>query len=258
MSIVLSGRPALAISGGTLAAIVVVLVLDLFAIVFGLSFRRARRAQRVVAEARAGGIPIAAAEAVPKAPKPVSRREFFRRSLLVSLGVFAAQFGGASLAFLWPNLRGGFGSLINAGSVSDIKGQIQSTNEPFYFGAGRFYVEFYGDTYTGTDPSSGINYAADGAIAEGLMALYQRCAHLGCRVPFCEQSQWFECPCHGSKYNKAGEYELGPAPNGLSRFPIKIEGGNLMVDTSTILPGPPRGTDTIHEPAQGQFCVAPG
>jgi hypothetical protein len=26
--------------------------------------------------------------------------------------VFTAQFGGATLAFLWPNLAGGFGSLI--------------------------------------------------------------------------------------------------------------------------------------------------
>ena len=42
-------------------------------------------------------------------PKPVSRREFFRRSLVVSLLVFGAEFGGATLAFLWPSLKGGFG-----------------------------------------------------------------------------------------------------------------------------------------------------
>ena len=36
------------------------------------------------------------------------------------------------------------------------------------------------------------------------MPLYQRCVHLGCRVPFCASSKWFECPCHGSKYNFAG------------------------------------------------------
>ncbi len=46
------------------------------------------------------------------------------------------------------------------------------------------------------------------------MPLYQRCVHLGCRVPFCNSSKWFECPCHGSKYNEAGEYQLGPAPRG--------------------------------------------
>ena len=55
------------------------------------------------------------------------------------------------------------------------------------------------------------------------MALYQKCVHLGCRVPFCQTSQWFECPCHGSKYNEAGEYQLGPAPTGLNRFKLTID-----------------------------------
>jgi cytochrome b6-f complex iron-sulfur subunit len=169
--------------------------------------------------------------------------------------VFGAQFGGASIAFLWPNLKGGFGSVITAGSINDIKQQIQQTNQPFYYGAGRFYVVPYNGT--GKDPATGVDYVADGYVIPGLglMALYQRCVHLGCRVPFCQQSQWFECPCHGSKYNKAGEYELGPAPTGLQRFPIKVQGPNLLVDTSVLNPGPPRGTDTIHEPPQGPFCV---
>ena len=184
---------------------------------------------------------------------PVTRRDFFRGALVTSLLIFGAQFGGASIAFLWPSLKGGFGSVITAGSLNDIKQQIQQTNQPFYYGAGRFYVVPYSGT--GKDPSTGVDYVADGAVAEGLMALYQRCVHLGCRVPFCQQSQWFECPCHGSKYNKAGEYELGPAPTGLQRFRISVQGTNVVVDTSEILEGPPRGTDTIHEPPQGPFCV---
>jgi cytochrome b6-f complex iron-sulfur subunit len=78
-------------------------------------------------------------------------------------------------------------------------------------------------------------------------------------VPFCASSKWFECPCHGSKYNEAGEYRLGPAPKGLDRFKITIdEGGNVFVDTSTIVSGPPRGTDTTDQPPQGAFCVAAG
>ena len=64
------------------------------------------------------------------------------------------------------------------------------------------------------------------------MPLYQRCVHLGCRVPFCKSSQWFECPCHGSKYNSAGEYKLGPAPRGMDRFKVQItDSGDVMVDT---------------------------
>jgi len=235
----------LAISTGTVAAIVVFVALDIFAVVFGLSFVRAARAQK------------AAAAELPAAPRPVasmSRRDFFRKSLLTSLLVFGAQFGGATIAFLWPNLKGGFGSVINAGPLADLKAQLGSgKNGPVYNGAGRFYIVPWAGKVT---PDA--DYPGDGVTLEGIMPLYQRCVHLGCRVPFCASSLWFECPCHGSKYNYAGEYELGPAPRGLDRFVMTIENGNVMVDTSTVILGPPRGTDTIGEPPQGPFCVAPG
>ena len=153
----------------------------------------------------------------------------------MSLLVFGAQFGGATLAFLWPNLKGGFGSLIVAGNIDDIKAEIKDTGAPVYNGTGRFYIVPYAGTPVGRRGLRGDRRHA----AEGLMALYQRCVHLGCRVPFCLTSKWFECPCHGSKYNEAGEYQLGPAPTGLERFPISVDGsGNVMVDTSVAHPRP--------------------
>jgi len=241
--------PVLAISSGTVAALVAIAVIDLFAIVFGLSFVRARREQRAAEEA---AVAAALGEPAPKAPKPVSRREFFRRSLVSSLVVFGAQFGGATLAFLWPNLRGGFGSVINAGKLEDIKSAIADTEQPVYSGTGRFYIVAYDGR-----PSEEADYEAEGVTAQGIMPLYQRCVHLGCRVPFCQQSQWFECPCHGSKYNTAGEYKLGPAPRGLDRFRLTVtETGDVMVDTAEIIQGPPRGTDTLNRPQAGPFCVA--
>ena len=248
-----------ALSEGQIAFMVAIIVGVLFVTLLTVSLLRTRRgssgtalwegpedAPKMVSAERAGSSKAA----------PLSRRDFFRRSLVTSLVVFGAEFGGASIAFLWPNLKGGFGSTINAGSVNDIEQQIQQTSQPFYYGAGRFYVVPYNGT--GIDAATGVDYYAEGYLVKGvpLMALYQRCVHLGCRVPYCQTSQWFECPCHGSKYNKAGEYQLGPAPNGLQRFPITVDSqNNLLVDTSTLNPGPPRGTDTIHEPPQGPFCV---
>ena len=241
-----SSLALVAVSTGLIAAIVALVALNIFAIVFGLSFMRAHRAARVT--------PGGQLEVPGKPVKSMSRRDFFRKSLLTSLLVFGAQFGGATLAFLWPNLRGGFGSQIVAGNVDDIKAAIQETGAPVYVGTGRFYVVPYDGT-----PTRDADYYAIGAVAEGLMALYQRCVHLGCRVPFCLTSKWFECPCHGSKYNEAGEYQLGPAPTGMERFPISVDGSGLVVvDTSERIPGPPRGTDTISEPPQGPYCVAPG
>lgn len=246
----------LAISSGTVAVIAVVIVLDLFAVVLAMSFLRARKAQRELDAAGAGTAaagPTGVASAPATKTKATTRREFFRKSWLASLGLFGAQFGLATIAFLWPNLKGGFGATFSIGSAADIKSAIQETNQPFYFGAGRFYVVPY--TGSGKDEATGADYVKEGLTAEGLMPLYQRCVHLGCRVPFCQVSQWFECPCHGSKYNRAGEYQLGPAPRGMDRFKITAENGELSVDTSTIVLGPPRGTNTIHQNPEGPFCA---
>jgi cytochrome b6-f complex iron-sulfur subunit len=237
----------LGISSSSFAIIVVVGLVALFLLLLLASFARARRAAKAQEPAEAG------APAPPPAPKPrtvMTRRDFFRTGLVSSILVFTAQFGGASLAFLWPRLTGGFGSVITLpDNLDTIKSQITDTRQPYYYGAGRFYLINY--TGDGTEPG-GIY---DGITADGLMALYQKCAHLGCRVPFCDVSQWFECPCHGSKYNYAGEWELGPAPNGLMRFSVTVDGTTVKVDTSKVIPGPPRGTNTIHQPPEGPFCV---
>ncbi len=240
----------LAVSTGLVAAIAAILLILIFALsFFVISLRSYQRQQDAVAasRARAAGLP-----SPPSRAPAVSRRDFFRKSLITSLLVFGAQFGGASIAFLWPSLKGGFGALIDAGALDDIKAAVAS-GDPFYVGTGRFYIVPYRGEAKGD-----IDYVKEGVSGEGIMPLYQRCVHLGCRVPFCGQSKWFECPCHGSKYNSAGEYQLGPAPRGMDRFHIEISGGRVMVDTSEVVLGPPRGTDTIDQPPQGAFCVAPG
>lgn len=233
-----------------LAILIVAGLFGLFGLLLLASLIRARRAATTFRAAAAGALPERreAAPAERRAPRPVSRREFFRQSLLASVGLFTAEFGAASLAFVWPNLRGGFGGTVELGaSAQSVKEQIRADRQPFYYGAGRFYlVEYEGEN------------AEDYGAAEGLVALYQKCVHLGCRVPFCEQSQWFECPCHGSKYNRAGEYRDGPAPRGLDRFPVTVEGGIVQVDTSTRLEGPPRGTVTVQPNPDGPFCVTIG
>jgi cytochrome b6-f complex iron-sulfur subunit len=254
---------ALAISQSTFAIATVVGLVGIFALLLAGSFIRARRASRSLAAA--GESPAAAPRvgtarpAAVAAPagrgaaggggtkRVISRRDFFRGGLLASLGVFTAQFGAGTLAFLWPNIKGGFGSVVDVGNVADIRGTIEQSREPFYFGAGRFYITSY------SGPGTETVYS--GLTQDGLMALYQKCVHLGCRVPFCQQSQWFECPCHGSKYNHAGEYRLGPAPRGMDRFQLSVDGGRVRVDTSIIILGPPRGTDTINQAPEGPFCV---
>ena len=105
----------------------------------------------------------------------MSRRDFFRKSLLTSLLVFGAQFGGATIAFLWPNLKGGFGSVINAGPLADIKAQIGET-------AARSTTAPAASTSSPRTarPTGDADYPAEGVVTtDGIMPLYQRCVHLG-------------------------------------------------------------------------------
>jgi cytochrome b6-f complex iron-sulfur subunit len=170
------------------------------------------------------------------------------------MGLGLGGFGAACLGFLWPTLSGGFGSKIRAGSLSDILGQIADSREPYYVPEGRFYLVPY--------PESAVPKAEQvyqgGVLAgmeSGVTALYQKCVHLGCRVPWCKPSQWFECPCHGSRYNRVGEKTGGPAPRGLDRFPVEVSGGVVTVDTGALSIGPPIGTNTTGQGAEGPHCA---
>ncbi len=96
------------------------------------------------------------------------------------------------------------------------------------------------------------------AMEAGFVPLYQKCVHLGCRVPQCVTSQWFECPCHGSQYNQAGEKKGGPAPRGLDRFASEVDGDVLTVNTGVIIQGPPIGTNTTGQEAEGPHCLSGG
>ena len=95
-------------------------------------------------------------------------------------------------------------------------------------------------------------------IEAGLLALYQKCPHLGCRVPFCESSGWFECPCHGSKYTRLGEHREGPGPRGLDAFPVIVADGVVSIDTTVPVFGHPIGTVLVDLPAEGPACVGGG
>ena len=187
----------------------------------------------------------------PPAKKPqVSRRSFLRTAWLGALGASVAGFGAGTVYFLWPNLSEGFGSKIRAGDKAKIDADIKANKGYAYVPEGRFYLV----PYTGNAADTIYKGVTEG----GYMALYQRCVHLGCRVPWCATSQWWECPCHGSKYNQVGEYKEGPAPRGLDRFAITVQGGQIVVDTSKIVTGPPRGTNSTGQELQGPHCISGG
>lgn len=70
--------------------------------------------------------------------------------------------------------------------------------------------------------------------AEGVHAVSLICTHLGCIVK--PTADGFECPCHGSHYDKEGKVTKGPAPQPLPWIKVTASGGVLMVDEGATVP----------------------
>ena len=183
----------------------------------------------------------------------VTRRQFLTKALRISFGAFAGIQAISWLGFLWPKVSGGFGSKIDAGSIEEIKDQLFQADGsviPAFIPSARAYI-------LPLDQSAAANsqFSSGSTVADGLVAVYQRCVHLGCRVPWCNSSQGFECPCHGSKYNMIGEYFAGPAPRNLDRFNVSNVNGRFIIDTGTIIESPRAPGMSVKYP-QGLSCIA--
>jgi cytochrome b6-f complex iron-sulfur subunit len=183
----------------------------------------------------------------------VTRRQFLTKALRISFGAFAGIQAISWLGFLWPKVSGGFGSKIDAGSIEEIKDQLFQADGsviPAFIPSARAYV-------LPLDQSAAADsqFSSGSTVADGLVAVYQRCVHLGCRVPWCNSSQGFECPCHGSKYNMIGEYFAGPAPRNLDRFNVSNVNGRFIIDTGTIIESPRAPGMSVKYP-QGLSCIA--
>jgi cytochrome b6-f complex iron-sulfur subunit len=153
----------------------------------------------------------------------VRRRMWFRwlgwGAVLAILGQWSIGFIG----FFTPKRLGAFGATVTAGTVSEFEvGDVKIIRE------GKFYVT---------------------RVPEGFLALYWKCPHLGCTVPWAEgdpampgppgpgdvaftDKGRFKCPCHGSIYNRYGQIIQGPAPRPMDLFPVSIDSsGKISVET---------------------------
>jgi cytochrome b6-f complex iron-sulfur subunit len=231
---------------------------------------RSAEKRSAAAEAEAAGVAARTSTSVAtvaeKAPIPwsppdpdaigVSRRQFLNRATIALMTAGLGTFAAASfLAFLWPSATGGFGGRVPIGRLDEILSEVRSGSGFFYASEARTWVTAYP---ADAIPKAELVYDAAliPGMRAGIIATYQKCPHLGCRVPECLSSQWFECGCHGSQYNRVGEHKGGPAPRGMDHFPIDVTpAGDVVVDTGTIVQGTPLGTNTTGQEAEGPNCV---
>jgi len=195
------------------------------------------------------------AETKSRRLQPVERRTFLRYSMVGAVSAGLGGFALASLGFLWPRPGDELTGEVAIGSAAEIAAEIDAERAPFRVPEGGLSIirwdptnstamRNYGDFHGHTDDF-------------GLMALYsQACPHLGCAVPWCQSSQWFECPCHGSRYNRYGEWTGGPAPRGLDRFESTIdEDGLFVVNFGNLITGPARTANALEQSPEGPSCV---
>ena len=155
----------------------------------------------------------------PKQERGLTRRNFLRMGFWAALALLGIEVSGATLASLWPNAKSASGSTkITAGKPSDYP--IGSVT---HFPDGRFFLA---------------------RVDAGFLAMSAICTHLGCVVPWKpdEKSEdnlastgRFNCPCHGSVYDRHGQVIIAPAPRPLDLYPITLEEGKLVVDTGTVI-----------------------
>jgi cytochrome b6-f complex iron-sulfur subunit len=181
---------------------------------------QAAAAPRGAAEQAAPDPSVQAAAAAQA--RAATRRHSFDRRLAIrwaGWGSVLAILGGWTngfLGFFYPNKTGAFGGTITAATVSELKvGEVKVISD------GKFYLV---------------------RLAEGFVALWWKCPHLGCTVPWKDSEPplrgdeqfskgQFHCPCHGSQYNRYGQIIAGPAPRPMDAFPVTIDGDKVKVET---------------------------
>ena len=78
------------------------------------------------------------------------------------------------------------------------------------------------------DEIHGVMFFTRGAE---LRALSTRCTHAACTVAWqsdCD-TEILKCPCHGSRFDTAGQVLNGPAKIPLARYAVRVEGDDAIV-----------------------------
>ena len=207
------------------------------------------------AQATPAVAPVAARSIAVDTPvaKPVPKRNVITRRIFI-LGGFWSAVGlllvgilGSPLDFMWIRKIVGFGGPV---PVSPDRVPAQGAG-PIVIAEGRFFL---------LNLEPGITPNGE-TTPGGLLALWRKCPHLGCTVPwrpdfvFQGRKGWFRCPCHGSTYTKEGGIIVaGPAPRPLDVFPITVQSDrSLLVQTGRAF----EGSGSVQNPTRA-VPYAPG
>ncbi len=196
----------------------------------------AKPAKKEKEPAPPGGPPTAVVQPkmVPGTPI-VSRRRVLLLGFWSGIGAIVAASAAGFVDFVYPRGVAGFG-----GTVSVSAAAVPAPGQKVQIPVGRFWL---------------VNLTEEQG-GPGLLALWWKCPHLGCTVPWkpnfqwpdpttgADKKGWFRCPCHGSTYTDAGIRVFGPAPRSLDTMDLTVSAdGRVSVDTGSTTKGTPDNAD---------------
>lgn len=177
---------------------------------------------------------VVVAQRVPGTPI-VSRRRVLQAGFWVGVGATVAATAAAGLDFIYPRGISGFGGSVSVGAAD-----VPAPGDKRQIPVGRFWL---------------VNLTEEQG-GPGLLALWWKCPHLGCTVPWrpgfvwpdpttgAPKQGWFRCPCHGSTYTDAGVRVFGPAPRSMDTMDLSVgSDGRVSVNTGGVTPGGPDNPD---------------
>jgi menaquinol-cytochrome c reductase iron-sulfur subunit len=159
---------------------------------------------------------------VPDPPEVLQRRRFLSRVSLALSAAAAAIVGVPVVGFLFaPLLRRVPREWRPVGRVAD-------------FAVGETVAVAFDDA--SPLPWAGVTARTAAWLrrdeGEGFTAFAVNCTHLGCPVRWIQGAELFLCPCHGGVFNKDGSVAAGPPPRPLTRYPVRVRGGRVEIQTA--------------------------
>ncbi len=164
----------------------------------------------------------------------VSRRKVMLIGFWGAMGAMMLGIVTTILNSLYPRNVAGFGGTVYVGTVDQLK---SATGQKLHNLDAKAWIVLLTGEQVRRNP---------GAQEGSVIALYHKCPHLGCTVPWRAdfsredpRSQetyggWFNCPCHGSTYSDAGVLVFGPAPRSMDTMELSIVDGKMTISTGKI------------------------
>ncbi|MGH9396866.1 MAG: ubiquinol-cytochrome c reductase iron-sulfur subunit [Terriglobia bacterium] len=157
-------------------------------------------------------------------PEPMDRRRFFNR-LSLALGAYAAL-------------------LVSVPIIGFLVAPLFENGPRLWRAVGPVDKFTVGDTVEVTfEDTSTLAWAGlTGKTAAWLrrqsaqqfVAFSVNCSHLGCPVRWEPTAKLFLCPCHGGVYYANGNVAGGPPPRGLTKYPVRVQNGQVEILTSPV------------------------